>query len=333
MRKLIILLTAVFIFSFGTEKSEQKFMDLGDFQLENGQIIEDCKIGYRTFGKINSEKSNVIIWPTWFGGTSEHVGGLIAPNKLLDGKGFYVIVIDALGNGVSSSPSNYKKDEFPIFTIHDLVETQHELLKKLDILHCYGAIGGSMGSFQVFEWLISYPDFFDKAITYVCSPRLTSADLLNIEFRIEMIETCQQKDVPENDIRKIYDMFNSLTARTPEYIAENIDRNEFSEYLKKFENNSPTIFTIDNRKSQLLAMRTHDITRNYNSSFQEVAKNLNIPLLIIVNETDHVVNPKSALEFSKYLNCETLILNNNRGHLGIGYEMERCAKAINGFLK
>jgi homoserine O-acetyltransferase len=28
---------------------ELKFADLGDFRLENGAVIHDCRVGYRTF--------------------------------------------------------------------------------------------------------------------------------------------------------------------------------------------------------------------------------------------------------------------------------------------
>jgi homoserine O-acetyltransferase len=41
--------------------AQQKFYHLGDFKLENGQVIKDCKIGYRTFGKLNASKSNAVL--------------------------------------------------------------------------------------------------------------------------------------------------------------------------------------------------------------------------------------------------------------------------------
>ncbi len=60
-----------------------QFADLGDFPLENGAVIQDCRIGYRTFGELNAEKSNAILYPTWFGGTSENLSSLIGPGKLV----------------------------------------------------------------------------------------------------------------------------------------------------------------------------------------------------------------------------------------------------------
>src|SRR6476619_6221484 len=107
-----------------------QFAQLGDFKLENGQVIRDCRIGYRTFGKLNEARSNAIIFPTWAGGTTEYLKGSIGPGKLVDSDRYFVIAVDALSNGVSSSPSNSKlqpRMSFPNITLRDSVNTQYEL--------------------------------------------------------------------------------------------------------------------------------------------------------------------------------------------------------------
>ena len=125
---LFISLTTI-IFSQG----KQQFADIGNFKLENGGEILNCTIGYRTYGKMNADKSNIIIFPTWFGGTTKGLEGLIGPGKIADSTKFYIISLDALGDGVSSSPSNSKKqpnNSFPLFTVRDMVNSQHLLLTK-----------------------------------------------------------------------------------------------------------------------------------------------------------------------------------------------------------
>src|SRR5258705_8498411 len=115
---------------------EQQFASLGDFKLESGEVIRDCRIVYRTFGKLNSNRSNAILFPTWAGGTTEQLKGNFGPGRLVDTDKYFVIAVDALSNGVSSSPSNSKAQprmSFPKFTFRDLVKTQHELLTR--VLH------------------------------------------------------------------------------------------------------------------------------------------------------------------------------------------------------
>src|SRR4029079_12871383 len=72
---------------------EQKFAELGELQLVSGEVIRDCRIGYRTFGKLNADKSNVIVFPTWAGGTTEQLHSSIGPKKLVDSTAYFVIAI------------------------------------------------------------------------------------------------------------------------------------------------------------------------------------------------------------------------------------------------
>src|SRR5882762_10253696 len=114
---------------------ELKFAELGDFKLEkSGATIRDCRIGYRTFGKLAGDKSNAIVFTTWASGTTEQAKSIIGPGKLMDSDKYYVVAIDALANGVSSSPSNSRQQPrmgFPRFTLRDTVNTQHKLLMKV----------------------------------------------------------------------------------------------------------------------------------------------------------------------------------------------------------
>src|SRR5258708_35502252 len=87
---------------------------------------------------------------------------------------FYLILIDALGNGVSSSPSNsisQSKILFPQFSIRDMVNTQYKMLtEKLNIHHLAAIVGGSMGALQALQWAVSYPDFMDKVVAIETTP-------------------------------------------------------------------------------------------------------------------------------------------------------------------
>src|SRR5450432_2709120 len=120
----------------GVFAQEQQFASLGDFKLESGEVIRDCRIGYRTFGRLNADKSNAILLPTWAGGNTQQLSSNVGPGRLVDSDKYFVVLVDALSNGVSSSPSNSKlqpRMAFPKVTIRDMVGTQHELLTR--VLH------------------------------------------------------------------------------------------------------------------------------------------------------------------------------------------------------
>lgn len=333
--KLYSMLSLIFLFITVSLSAQHplKIENIGDLQLSNGEVIENCEIGYRTFGQLNEDSSNVIIFPTWFAGTSGSLNNLITNHNFVDTTEFYIIVIDALGNGISTSPSNYEGD-FPKITIHDMVNSQYILLKEeFGFYQIYGAVGGSMGSMQVLEWAVAYPGYIQKILPYVATPKLSSYDLLQMNLRKEVIETGKQNGLSDSLIYRLINIQSTMTARTPDYIVENVDRSDFDEYYEKFDREPSKTFTIDNYYSQLSAMIEHNITRNYNNSYKSVDKVISADILMIVSETDHLLHPQPAKDFADSTSAEIMMLNNNCGHLAPGCEMEKTVKIIHKFFK
>lgn len=329
-RYLIIALLLVSLDVF----AQQQFSSIGNLKLENGQIISNCIVGYQTIGKANDDSSNIILYPTWFGGKSAEIISLIAKYQFIDTSKFLIIAVDALGDGISSSPSNSDQTPFPIFSIRDMVNSQYKMLtENLGINHLRAIVGGSMGSFQAFEWSVTYPDFMDKVLPYVCSPRLSSYELLYMNARINVIETCRKNNMSDFEINKILSTMTAISGHTPEYIVEKYDRNVFPEYWDKFNSQPSETFTVDNHLSQLKAMAAFDITKYFDYSLEEAAENINAEFFIIVNKNDQIVSPFEAIKFSKFLKARILVLENKCGHIILSCEMERVIEAVNIFLE
>jgi homoserine acetyltransferase len=166
---------------------EQRLAPIGDLKLESGNSIRDCVIGYRTLGSLNSGRSHAVVFPTAFGWRSAGLASLIGPGKLIDDGKYFVIVVDSLGDGMSSSPSNSKSQprlDFPEFSIRDMVNAEHKLLAgTLQLAHLRAVIGFSMGEMQAFQWAVFYPGYVDKIVSIVGSPQLTAYDLLLVAQR------------------------------------------------------------------------------------------------------------------------------------------------------
>lgn len=50
------------------QSNDISIFNLGDIQLQRGATLKDAKLAYKTFGTMNADKSNVILYPTWFTG-------------------------------------------------------------------------------------------------------------------------------------------------------------------------------------------------------------------------------------------------------------------------
>jgi len=311
----------------------QQYGEIGDLVLTSGDTLYECKIGYRTFGKMNSEKDNIVVYLTFFGGTTTHLANLIGRGKIVDSTDYFIITIDALGNGISTSPSNYKEGEhFPQITIRDMVNSQYMLLTKhLGIESIYCLIGGSMGGMQAFEWVKGYPGFMECAVIYLGTPQLTSYDLLSSNSLLRTLKVGKESGVPEKELQQLRDLFIAVNAQTPEYRLGKTKRREFNEffngYLKREANPN---YTVDNTIAQTEAMLSMDIIGE--GGFEEAAKIIKARLFIIVSATDHIVNPSPAIELAAVTKSRLLILENNCGHGAVSCEMERVSKAIAEFL-
>ena len=131
------------------EGGAQQFAELGDLKLQSVGAIHEFRLGYRTLGKLNAEKSNAVLWPTWLGGDTETLLQFVGPGKVLDSGKYFVVLVDSIGNGVTTSPSNSASQrwgKFPEFTIRDMVEAERRFVtEKLGLTHLRAVMGVSMG--------------------------------------------------------------------------------------------------------------------------------------------------------------------------------------------
>jgi homoserine acetyltransferase len=37
-------------------------------RLRSGEVIRDCRVGYRIYGKLNTDRLNALLFPTWASG-------------------------------------------------------------------------------------------------------------------------------------------------------------------------------------------------------------------------------------------------------------------------
>ena len=76
--------------------------DLGDMTLQSGATLRGAKLAYKTFGALNADKGNAIVYPTWYSGRHWDNEWLIGDGMALDPANYFIIVPNMLGNGLSS---------------------------------------------------------------------------------------------------------------------------------------------------------------------------------------------------------------------------------------
>jgi homoserine O-acetyltransferase len=174
---------------------DYKVFELGDFTLQSGATLRGAKLAYKTYGTLNVDKSNVIVYPTWYSGQHYDNEWLIGEGMALDPSRYFIIIPNMFGNGLSSSPSNtpepYNKARFPQVTFYDNVRAQHLLVtQQFGIEQIALVIGWSMGAGQSYQWGVSYPEMVQRIFPF-CGSAKTS--LHNIVF-LEGVKAALQAD-------------------------------------------------------------------------------------------------------------------------------------------
>ncbi len=175
---------------------DYEIFDLGEVALQSGATLREAKLAYKTYGTLNADKSNVIVYPTWYSGQHYDNEWLIGEGMALDPEKYFIIIPNMFGNGLSSSPSNmpppYDRARFPHVTFYDNVAAQHRLVtEKFGIEKIALVTGWSMGAGQTYQWGVSYPDMVERIFPF-CGSAKTS--LHNIVF-LEGVKVAIQTDV------------------------------------------------------------------------------------------------------------------------------------------
>ncbi len=159
---------------------------LPQFVLQRGVTLPDARLVYQTYGQLNAERSNAVLYPTSYGAQHPDLEWLVGPGKILDTSRYFVILCNMFGNGFSSSPSNLPEPfagtlRAP-FTHADNVAAQHRLIvEELGIERLALIYGWSMGGQQALHWAVTHPDRVERVVAICATARTTPHNRVVLE--------------------------------------------------------------------------------------------------------------------------------------------------------
>ncbi|MEJ2539099.1 MAG: alpha/beta fold hydrolase [Gemmatimonadota bacterium] len=331
-----LLLVLTLVTAVPAASQELRFADLGRCALESGEELLGCRIGYRTVGELNEARDNAILIPSWYGGTSEAWVELQA-DLLGEDHDYYVIAVDALANGVSTSPSNSRDQpgaSFPEITTRDMVRSQHRLATEvlgLDGVHA--VMGVSMGGMQTFEWGVLYPDFMRKLVPIAGSPKLAGHDVALWEAYKRLFRWSAECQCPE--AAQALAAVGALNATTRDQAGADLPGDSVHARLRRSAANRLEPGTAWDLIRQADAMMATDVTGGSPGGWEAAAPRVRADMLVLVGASDHVVTPGPAVAFAEALGDQAtlVVFQNDCGHDIPGCEMFRSRSLIREFLR
>jgi homoserine O-acetyltransferase len=154
---------------------------LKDFHFKSGETLPELRMHYMALGKpvhdTNGRVTNAVLLLHGTGGSGrqflapQFADELFGPGQLLDINRYYIIMVDNVGHGKSSKPSDGMHARFPQYDYDDMVRAQYDLLTEgMGVNHLRLILGTSMGCMHSWVWGETYPGFMDAVMPLACLP-------------------------------------------------------------------------------------------------------------------------------------------------------------------
>lgn len=309
--------------------------DIGDHALEDGGMIRGCKLAAATHGKLNSDKSNAILVPTWYSGTSKIMEQVyIGEGRALDPNKYFIIVINQIGSGLSTSPHNTPapsgRGYFPNVRIADDIRAQHKLVTEtFGIKELALVVGGSMGAQQTYEWAVRYPDMVKRAAPIAGTAKNTTHDFLFTETLIEAITSdpafkngfYESSDEVRDGLKRHAKMWGVMGWSTEFFSQERYKDLGFSS-VPDFVDNFMTGYFGAMDPNDLLTMawkwQRGDVSRNANGNLSEALGRIKAKTFVMPISHDMFFPPIDCEREQKLIpNSEFRVIESIDGHLAL----------------
>lgn len=157
---------------------DHALFDAGNVVLQSGITHRGTQLAYKTWGALDAERSNTVLFMTPFGAHHSDIAFMIGAGRALDPERYFIVVPNLCGNGLSSSPSNavspFEGSRWPNFTAADNVYIQRRLLREVfGVERIALACGWSMGGIQAYHWAALYPGLVER-LAVLCGAAKTS---------------------------------------------------------------------------------------------------------------------------------------------------------------
>ncbi len=328
------------------------------FITETGYRFDEAEFAYHTWGKLNTNKDNVVLICHALTGNSDAedwFSGLFHENSFIDLNKHFVVCINNLGScygstgpwSINPATGNPYRADFPNITIRDLACYHQHFLDDFGINGIELVIGGSMGGMIALELAI-----LDQRIKSLClmamgkshSPwaiGISHAQRMAIYADKNWKDGWYEKDTPPAKGLAAARSLAMITYRTAENYRQKFDR-DFNKENEIFEVESYLTYQGEKLVSRFdalsyirltEAMDTHDIARNRFSA-EQVLSSLNIPVLVIGIESDLLYPTDEQKELAALIpNAIYKEINSPYGHDAFLIEFEQINECLKPFFK
>ena len=321
---------------------------IGDLPLESGETLREAFVSYVVHGDpLHLATGSGILACTAIGSTHHRLDFLIGPGAALDTDRHCIVVADALGNGLSTSPSNSASQPgaaFPRITLRDMVESQRRLLDHLRVSRLKAVVGASMGGMQALQWAVNEPQRMERIVAMTPMARTARwSQLVNEMSRRALFAdaACRQPRPRAEAMRLFAPLTQLLMPRSPEALEAIASQQALLDEMGRAElegsEHGPDAFDWC---CQSRAYDAHDVgtTSGFHGDTERALASIEAEVLIAAPLSDLYNPPFMAREAARSIRRARLVdLPGHDGHRSASgvsaLPTERLRDAIGDFLR
>jgi homoserine O-acetyltransferase/O-succinyltransferase len=270
-----------------------------DFEFENGTVMPELRVVYETHGTLNAGHDNAILLVHGTSGNRQSFDAMIGPGKTFDTNKNFVITVDAIGGGDSSSPKDGLGQDFPRYTIRDMMRAQHALVTRGLELTTLRAVGGSsMGSFVSLEWGIHHPEMVRSLILLAPSPKAEATFQLTVDLMTSVIALDPEWEGGRYTHNPIEGLRLAGMLYYPWVVSAPYIDHLSAKQLAKEQEESARSFANWDANSLILryaASRAHDVSAPFGGDMSAALGQITAPTLILPSASDRLLGLAGAL--------------------------------------
>jgi homoserine O-acetyltransferase len=310
--------------------SYEKFQ-LGNVSLLSGEELRSAFLTYKTYGKLNNKKNNVVVLPTFYTGSHQRNEGFFGEGRAIDPDKHFIVSINMFGNGLSSSPSNTKNlqdgPRFPSVSLWDNIACQYKLLtESLGVNRIALVAGWSMAGCQAYQWAAQYPDFVDAILPFCASAKTSPHNFVFLEgVKAALCADQNWKDgeyiSPPIDGLKAFARVYAGWAFSQTFYRESLFKKigyeTIEDLLVDWENDHIENWDANNLLTKLATWQSSDISVGplYSGNFILALKSIKAKTILMPCTQDLYFPPKdNFIEASYIMNSEIRPFDSPFGH-------------------
>ena len=314
-----------------------------DFPFEDGSALPDMHIAYETEGTLSPSRDNAILLVPGAVADRHMFDALVGPGRLFDTNKYFVIAADPLGGGESTSPADGMGQEFPRYTVRDMMEAEQQLVTRgLGIPRLYALVGSSMGSFVALEWGIHHPESVGALVLLAPTPKADPEFRLTIDLigaTVALDPEWQGGHYAHNPVEGLR---HAGMLFYPWVVSSAyIDRTPSPDVPRELEASARAYAVWDANALMLRlgAYRAHDVAVPYDGNLQAALSHITAPSLIFACGTDRLVGSEGARQIRDGVAHASYVeVTSDLGHRAMRAipgtpEGEQIGRQIRAFLK